>query len=153
MSFHKFISGSLRGAFFFFLINACAINQAIDVEAFHQSIQKKIIQVEKGLAKVDQDIAFHESILSKKLDPEQQRQIQALKIQKLHILQSYVRLKEDFNTHRFQGRKKIEHKEADYRVAKKHQEDFNQRLEIIRKQFESYRQKSLTLRKYLGLKT
>lgn len=104
------------------------------------------------MAKVDQDITFHESILSKKRDPEQQRQIQGLKIQKLHILQSYVRLKEDFNTNRFQGRQKVDSKEADYPVMKKHQQDFEQRLEIIRKQFENYRQKSLRLRKYLGLK-
>jgi hypothetical protein len=144
--------GSLLGAFLILFLSACAFIREIDVEAYNQSIQKKIIQVENNLAKVDQDISFHEGILSKKLDQQQQRQIQGLKTQKLNILQSYVRLKEDYNSSRFLGRKKVNSKESDYPLLEKQQEDFKQRFEIIQKQFESYRQKSIALRKYLGIK-
>lgn len=152
MSFHKLIPGSLRGAFFILFLSACAFTRVIDVEAYNKSIQKNLTGVEKNLAKVDQDIFFHESIVSKKMDTEQQRQIQGLKTQKLNILQSYVRLKEDFNSSRFQGRKKIDSKDPDFSFLEKQQEDFKLRFEIIQKQFESYRQKSLALRKYLGIK-
>ena len=152
MSFHKLLSGSLRGAFFILFLSACAFIRVIDVEAYNKSIQKNLTGVEKNLAKVDQDISFHEGIVSKKLDPEQQRQIQGLKIQKLNILQSYIRLKEDFNSSRFQGQKKLDSKDPDFSSLEKQQEDFKVRFEIIKKQFESYRQKSLALRKYLGIK-
>jgi hypothetical protein len=136
----------------FLALYSCSVirvSNVIDVAEYNQNKQKILIQAEIGIQRVEMDLFEHEKILIKWGDDKSRQSLFRMRSVQRNLLQNYVRLKEDFENHPFRHKDKISSQDNDYQSFTDTQKDFENRFNILDKQFDKYRSESLGLNAYL----
>lgn len=132
---------------------ACTIMRVSHVDEYNKKTQETLVQAEKGVRRVEMDVIDHEQILAKWSDAKSKQSLNRMRSMQQNLLQSYIRLKEDFVNTPFHNKKELTSKDKDYAAFNAHQKDFETRFDTLDKQFDNYRSESLKLNAYLESKS
>jgi len=128
-------------------------SNVVNVDEYNQKTQEVLGLVEKGVKRAEMDLMDHELILAQRKDDKGRQSLNRMRSIQQNLLQSYIRLKEDFENSPYRQKHKISSKEKEYGDFNSHKKDFETRFEILDKQFDNYRSESNKLNAYLESKS